>query len=129
MQAALRIALVVLGGAIVLIALLHIAIGPAAMLGGAPANATTDSEDRFYATFFLAYGAALIWCALNVPQRTRQIQLLMGLFLLGGMTRLISMAAAGLPHPFFIAMTAIELVLPAISVWVAARVAADARVG
>jgi hypothetical protein len=33
-------------------------------------------------------------------------------FFVGGLARLVSMAAAGLPNTFFIAMTVLELLIP-----------------
>lgn len=40
------------------IALAHIFVGPSAIPGSIPVNATMDSEDRFYATLFLGFGIA-----------------------------------------------------------------------
>lgn len=123
MKTVLKILLLLLGTTIVLISLMHVAIGPASIPGAVPVNATMDSEDRFYAVFFLAYGAAILWCAMDVQGRVRQIRLLMAVFFLGGVARMVSMLQVGLPHPFFIAMTAIELVQPPLMVWLADRVA------
>lgn len=54
-------ALLSLFGAICcLIACAHIALGPRAIIGSIPANATMDGEDRFYASLFLGFGVALI---------------------------------------------------------------------
>ena len=94
------------------IALLHILIGPSVIPGGVPVNATMDSEDRFYATLFLGFGAAMIWCARNLPAREGVARLLWLLLFLGGVSRLVSVAAVGLPGRFFLAMLALELVLP-----------------
>lgn len=106
-----------LGVAIVGISLGHVALGPSVIPGAVPVNATMDSEDRFYAVFFLAYGAALLWCVQDWQARRREIQLLMAIFFAGGVARLISVAAVGLPNPFFVAMTAVELLLPLAVVW------------
>src|SRR5258707_14050662 len=54
MRRALQGILIVGGIAAVLIALSHIALGPASIPGSVPVNPTMDSEDRFYATLFLA---------------------------------------------------------------------------
>lgn len=91
---------------------MHIAIGPAAIPGSVPVNPTMDSEDRFYATLFLGFGAALIWCSQNLSQRGRLFKLLLLVFFLGGIARLISALQVGLPNTFFQIMWAFELILP-----------------
>ena len=61
--------LVFFGVTDILISLLHIVLGPSAIPGSVPVNATMDSEDRFYATLFTAYGAALLWCVKDVESK------------------------------------------------------------
>lgn len=99
-----------------LIALTHIAIGPAAIPGSVPGNATMDSEDRFYATLFLGYGAALLWCARDLQHRVRPLGWLLLLFALGGLSRLVSVVMVGPPNLLFQMLAAVELLLPPI-VW------------
>ncbi len=112
MRRAFQVFLVVFGVIDILISLLHIILGPAAIPGSIPVNATMDSEDRFYATLFLAYGIALVWCAKEVEKKSQLIYFLAATFFVGGLARLVSMAAVGLPDPFFIAMTGFELLIP-----------------
>lgn len=107
------------GGAIVLISLAQVALGLAAIPGAGPGNATLDSEHRFYAVFFLAFGLALLWCLRDISGRTRAIQGMMVLFFLGGLTRVLSMLVTGMPHPLFVGLGAIELVLPPLLVGLA----------
>src|SRR6266545_639084 len=57
------------GGTAILIASLHVVLGPSAIPGSIPVNATMDSEDRFYATLFAAYGVALLWCIGGIERR------------------------------------------------------------
>ncbi len=116
----LRIVLVVGGIAAVGASLSHIALGGAAVPGGMPVNATLDSEERFYACFFLAYGALALWCARQVQARRTAIGWLALVLFAGGSARLLSVAMAGWPHPFFIAMTAVELGLPLL-IWACLR--------
>ena len=124
MRRTLQILLGLFGATAIFIALLHIALGPASIPGSVPVNATMDSEDRFYAVLFMAFGIALIWCVKDVERKARVVYLLMATFLAGGVARLISIAAVGLPNDFFVAMTALELVLPFIYAWLQYRVSA-----
>lgn len=101
-----------LGAACLLIGLAHIAFGPAIIRGGMAVNATMDSEDRFLATFFAAFGIACVWCARDMKARKPVAVFLMTAFFAGGVARLVSVAAVGRPDNFFVAMTVIELVLP-----------------
>ena len=123
METALRGTLLAFGISVVAISLCHIALGPQVIPGSIPVNATMDSEDRFYAVFFLAYGTAILWCLKDWRSKLGEIRLLMLLFFAGGVTRLISIAAVGPPHRFFVAMTVIEFLLPPFVVWLAARAA------
>ena len=50
------------------------------------------------------------------------MKLLAAVFFIGGLARLISMLAAGLPNRFFVAMTVLELTLPVVFVLMNARV-------
>lgn len=122
----LRILLLLLAVVVMTVSLAHILLGPAVVVpGGAPVNATTDSEDRFYATFFLAYGAAVFWAARDIPARVREIRLLMLIFFAGGIARIISIIAMGWPHPLFVGLGAAELILPPIIIWLASRIGED----
>jgi hypothetical protein len=112
MRKALLIILFAGGITAILIALLHIVLGPSAIPGSVPVNATMDSEDRFYATLFLGYGLALIWCARAPEARAGTIRSLILLFFAGGVARVVSIKFAGPPNLFFEAMTALELLLP-----------------
>ena len=114
MRRALQILVVLCGISAIFISLLHIVFGPAVIPGSIPVNATMDSEDRFYATLLTAYGVALLWCARGIAQKSMFVYFLAAVFLVGGLARIVSIVAVGLPHPFFIAMLAVELGLPVI---------------
>jgi hypothetical protein len=117
MLKALRFFVLFFGTVCCLIALAHIAIGPAAIPGGGPVNATMDSEDRFYATLFLGFGAALIWCSGDLRSRGRAFDALLLIFLLGGVARVVSAAQVGWPNPLFTVLGAVELGLPPVLWW------------
>lgn len=114
-MARLLAAFVTLFGAVCIgIGLTHIALGPSSIPGSVPVNATMNSEDRFYATLFVGFGAALIWCARELASRGRPFFWLLVLFFVSGISRLVSMAQVGLPHPLFVFLTGVELILPCI---------------
>lgn len=121
MRKALQLVLGLFGATAIFISLLHIALGPAAIPGSIPVNATMDSEDRFYATLFLAYGAVMLWCVKTVERKAKVVCLP---FFIGGVARVVSMLAVGLSHSFFMAMTVLELVLPVIYSYLMFRVSA-----
>jgi hypothetical protein len=94
------------------IAIGHIAIGPPIIPGAIPVNATMDSEDRFYATLFLGFGAALMWCSRDLKTRHSLLGALLVTFFLSGVSRIISVIAVGWPNHLFIFLGALELLLP-----------------
>ena len=122
MRKSLQIILGTGGAVAVFIALLHLVFGPACIPGSVPVNATMDSEDRFYATMFAAYGAALLWCVRDVERKGVYVKLLAIIFFIGGLARLVSMFAVGLPNTFFISMTGLELGLPLLILFLNSRV-------
>ena len=75
-------------------------------------NATMDSEDRFYATLFLGFGLAIIWCAREIEAREKPLGALLAVFFAGGIARMISLIAVGSPGPMFLFMGSLELILP-----------------
>jgi hypothetical protein len=121
-----QVFLATFGGIVIVISLLHVALGPARLLGMASLSATMDSEDRFYATQFLAFGAVVLSCVRNVEQKSRTVHLLAVAFFVGGLARLASMAAVGPPNAFFSAMTALELTVPAFMILLQRRVSVRA---
>jgi Domain of unknown function (DUF4345) len=112
----------------IFIALSHVVLGPPAIPGSIPVNATMDSEDRFYATLFAAYGAALIWCIRDIEKKSRTVYFLAATFFAGGLARLISIAFVGPPNGFFIAMTVLELTIPAFMAIMQRRISKSANI-
>lgn len=123
----LRILLALLGLSAVAICLSILLTGAAAtanlaesLFGGASGDlwpATMDSELRFYAPFWGSYGILLILAALSPARRSGWIPWLAAVFFMGGVGRLISLFAVGWPHPAFVVLMAIELVLPPVLIW------------
>jgi len=121
MRATLKGFVMLFGAVCMAIALVHIGYGPASIPGGVPVNATMDSEDRFYATLFLGFGAANIWCAEDMGPRTSVFRALMLVFFIGGIARLISAMQVGLPSPLFVFLGSLELAIPPIVLWAQAK--------
>jgi len=119
----LQVLLAMFGVVAIFIAALHIVFGPASIPGAIPVNATMDSEERFYATLFLAFGVALLWCVKDIERKARVVYFLMLTFFVGGLARIVSLLIVGPPNAFFISMTAVELLLPLILGWMQFRIA------
>ena len=116
--------LALVGVIVIAISLAHMAIGPRAIIGSVPVNPTMAGEDRFFffAGLFLCSGVALVWCAREVQRKRVYVNLLAAVFFVGGIGRLLGLAIDGAPHAFYLAMLAVELVLPPLMVVVAKRV-------
>lgn len=123
MRQAFAVVLALFGVIIIGISLAHFAIGPEAIIGGTAVNPTMAGEDRFFAGVFLCLGVALLWCARDVQRKRVYINVLAAAVFVGGIGRLVGLILVGTPHPFYIAMLALELVLPPLMVLAAARVA------
>ena len=127
---AMRIAFSMLGFAALMIGGLIFVVGPAmtgelfaAMLRlvvpdtppltglGGP---DVDSEMRFYAVLWIAYGGTALWVARAIPERMRLLRLMLLIFWLGGVGRLVSYFAVGAPHALFILLMWIEIALPVV---------------
>ena len=119
----LRWFLVLFGVACSAIALVHIAFGPASIPGSVPVNATMDSEDRFYATLFLGFGVAHIWAAQDLSARSQTVLALQAVFFVGGLARIVSALAVGLPSGLFQFLGALELAIPLLVWWALRRTA------
>jgi hypothetical protein len=79
-----------------------------------PWPATMDSELRFYAPFWGAYGVILLITARELPTKGNFVPLLAAMFFAGGVGRALSYFQVGAPHPFFVLLMVIELVTPTI---------------
>ncbi|MFF3859468.1 DUF4345 domain-containing protein [Streptomyces sp. NPDC002209] len=119
MVRALRVLTRSMGWACVAIGLLHVALGNAAVPGAGSAGATVDSWGRFMGAAFVGYGLAWLWAARRRPIPAPAVRWLAGVFLLGGVARLLSLAVHGWPQWFQIALAAIELGMPPVFFWLA----------
>jgi hypothetical protein len=109
-----------MGWSCVAIGLFHVLAGNAAIPGEAQAGPTVDSLTRFLGAIFAGYGLAWLLVARQRPVPAAGVRVLAGIFLLGGLSRLLSAATQGWPNAFQIVLTVIELALPPVYFWLAA---------
>ncbi|MBJ7338571.1 DUF4345 domain-containing protein [Mycolicibacterium sp.] len=121
MRRTTRLSVAAVGLAVVGIALAHLILGGAAVIGGSPLNATAEGEHRFFAALLLCYGLAFLWCAKDVDTKRRPITLLAATLLVGGVARLASIAISGPPNAFYSVMLVIEFAVPAALFMLASR--------
>ncbi|WP_078292422.1 DUF4345 domain-containing protein [Mycobacterium sp. D16R24] len=107
--------LAILTGVIcVAIGLYHLIGGPGTVIGGGGITASNDSQERFFAGLFAVYSAAWIWVARQSPIPGIAIRFLAAGLLVGGLGRVASLIDSGVPHPFWIVMLAVEILIPAL---------------
>ncbi|THD82611.1 MAG: DUF4345 domain-containing protein [Phenylobacterium sp.] len=132
MRTTLRLLLAMLGVSAVGIALGDMLAGGAATAGffehlfaaltgwrgpdSGPWPPTMDNELRFYAAMWGGYGILLLFVAKDWRARQGLVPWLAALFFAGGLGRALSCIAIGPPHPLFIVLMWIELLLPPILV-------------
>lgn len=119
MATALKWLSMAMGVACVAIGIFHLAAGIDGIPDMGDSGVTADSQTRFFGAIFLGYGVVWIWAARQTPIPSTVIRWLAGIFLLGAVGRFISIAVYGWPHWFQIVLTAIEVVLPPIYLWLA----------
>ncbi|MFI9157828.1 DUF4345 domain-containing protein [Kitasatospora aureofaciens] len=120
MAKALRVLGWMMGVACVAIGLFHLLGGNAALPGTADPGPTVDSFGRFMGAIFAGYGAAWIWAVRQRPVPAWAVRWLTAVFLLGGLGRVLAIAAGGRPHWFQLVLMGIELGLPPVYFWLAA---------
>ena len=84
---------------------------------------TMDSELRFYAALWGAYGVVLLRAANNLRARLAEIPCLASVFFAGGVGRILSQLSVGAPHPVFTLLLVVEIGLPIVIVglWLGVR--------
>jgi hypothetical protein len=112
MKRATEIWLIAFGLVCAAIGLEHLLFGTSTIIGGGSVNATIDSDMRFYALLFAAYGLTFVWCAADITTRARIANGLGAIFFAGGLARLLAWALTGQPNWFYVAMIPVELIIP-----------------
>jgi hypothetical protein len=115
MKRATEIWLIAFGLICAVIGVAHLLFGSATVIGGGAVNATIDSDMRFYALLFAAYGATFVWCAADITQRGHVANVLGAVFFAGGLARLLAWAVTGQPNWFYVLMIPVELVIPLVN--------------
>jgi Domain of unknown function (DUF4345) len=93
----------------------HLLFGSSSIIGGGSVNATIDSDLRFYALLFIAYGLVFVWCAADIDQRAPVVNVLGVIFFAGGLARLLAWAVSGRPNWFYVLMIPVELLIPLVN--------------
>jgi hypothetical protein len=115
-----------LGGVVATTAGLHTVIaGARSVPRQRPANPSVESELRFYAAFYVAYGLVALRVAPRADRDTATVRALAGALLLAGLARAGGWRAVGRPHRLQLALLVIELGAPPSIVAWQARVAAQ----
>lgn len=109
---ALRWVLGALGLLSVVTGLLAVTGGPAGMLDGQSTTSTVDSEVRFFAVYWLAYGVLLLWVVPRVGRYPGVVRAALVVMFASGCARALSLVREGTPHPVMLAAMVVELVVP-----------------
>lgn len=91
-----------------------------------PADATLDSNLRFYAGVWLGLGLAAFSVIPSIERQGVLFRALWVMIFIGGIGRLISFAALGMPFPPFVGFTVLEIVGAPLFIWWQRKVAATA---
>ncbi|WP_280211380.1 DUF4345 domain-containing protein [Nocardia cyriacigeorgica] len=111
-----------MGVACVAIGCYHLGLGKDSVPAMEWNGVTADSQSRFFGAIFVGYGLAWIWAVRQSPINLWAVRWLAGIFALGAVGRLISLAVHGWPHWFQIVLTVIEIVLPPVFFALAAAI-------
>ena len=122
MRRVLLVVLCVLGVVVVGSALLAIVGGPPAAPGGGPVPPSIDSEYRFAHVIWLGVGVVLFWSLRRPAEHALVTRVLLVVAACGGLARLISLAVVGWPHPVYIGIGIVELVVVPLVIWWHSRV-------
>jgi len=115
------------GGVVATLAGLHTMIaGARSIAGEGRADPAFESELRFYATFYVAYGLAALRIAPRADRERSRVRALAAQLFLAGLARTGAWVAVGRPHPFQIGLLTVELGAPPAILTAQARLAPSA---
>jgi hypothetical protein len=101
-----------LGVLAIVTGVMAVAGGPAGMLDGQATTATVDSEVRFMAVYWLAYGVGTLYLVPRIATAGPLYRAWLAVMFASGVARAISFAVNGAPHPVIAAAILVELLLP-----------------
>lgn len=117
----LTLSLKLLSPIFMIVGVMHLVLGPNAevLLGAKLSSASIvdpvlDSQNRFYGVSFALYGALFYLCAGDLHKYRQVLLLVLLFFFAGGLARIISIMAVGIPSPLVLMLLLTELLLPPI---------------
>jgi hypothetical protein len=111
----------VLGAVPILAGLFAVLTGPGGQVDGETVNASVESEFRFFASLWIAFGAVALWVAPRVERETTVVRVLAVILFSAGVARAIAWIAAGTPHWSFLLLLGLELLLPPLILYLQAQ--------
>ena len=108
----LRAILTLIGLTATLTGIFAVLTGSSGQVGGTQAAPSVESELRFFAAFWIAYGAAALYVAPRAVREIHAVRALALFLFLGGIARVIAWIADGRPNTLFIVLLAFEVLLP-----------------
>ena len=112
----LQALLAILGATAIVAGLAAVLTGPEGQLGGAAVPASVDSEYRFYAALWIAFGAVALYIVPRVDRETLAVRALAAALFAAGAARGVAWIDAGRPEAPFVALLALELAIPPVLV-------------
>ena len=119
----LRLTILVLAAIAVTTGTISALFGTDVIAGGDATSKSVESELRFYAVWYLGAGVFLASLAPRIEQRGAALRGVCLVLFLGGIGRVLAIAGSGWPHPLYVGLMALELLLPPVLVLWQARVA------
>ena len=89
-----------------------VVFGTEIVRGGGDSNASVESELRYYAVFYVAYGAYLWSLAARIAERGRELRWACAVLFCGGLARVVGVLVDGWPEADYVVLGVIELTLP-----------------
>ncbi len=115
MESVLRYLLFIIS-AVAVVTGVNVFLGGAAAVPGSlgSVEATVDNELRFFSVYWVAFGVVCFWVARNLNTQYSFIPFIALFFFIGGVGRLVSILAIGVPAGILLPAMFLEFVLPVV---------------